>query len=85
MATTNKTVGPVRVVVGEDHFRRLVAGQVLAYKAGDERIEIEFILSDIGWPQILRAVLDGMAPAGLPKGPPDPPQAREFLPRSGRR
>jgi hypothetical protein len=83
---------PLRVVIGKDHFRRLVAGQVVTYKAGDDRIEIEFILSDIGWPHILRAVLDGIAPepgltatGSAPKGPPDPPQAREFLPRSGRR
>jgi hypothetical protein len=77
---------PLRVVVDETGFRRLVAGQVLAFKAGDQRIEIEIVLSDIGWPRILRAVLDGIAPEpGLPKGPPDPPQAREFLPRSGRR
>jgi hypothetical protein len=77
---------PLRVVIGETQFRRLVAGEVVAYKAGEERIELEFILSDIGWPKILRAVLDGIAPEpGVPKGPPDPPQAREFLPRSGRR
>ena len=78
---------PLRVVIDETQFRRLVAGQIVAFRAAaDQRVEVEFILSDIGWPKILRAVLDGIAPEpGLPRGPPDPPQAREFLPRSGRR
>lgn len=72
----------IRIALDEAQFRRLVAGQVVIFKAGDrQRIEVQCILSDIGWPQILRAVLDGIKPEpGRPAGPPDPPQAREFLP-----
>jgi hypothetical protein len=73
---------PLRIALDEAQFRRLVAGQVLTFKAGDQQqVEVQCILSAIGWPKILRAVLDGIAPEpGRPKGPPDPPQAREFLP-----
>jgi len=66
-----------RVALDEGAFRQLVAGQVLKVIVGDgDRIEI--ILSDVGFIPMLRAVLDGMTP-GHPKGPADPPQAREFL------
>jgi hypothetical protein len=73
---------PLHVALDEAQFRRLVAGEVVSIKAGDQQqVEVQCILSDIGWPVILRAVRDGIAPEpGHPKGPPDPPQAREFLP-----
>jgi hypothetical protein len=67
----------MRIALDEAQFRRLVAGQVVTFKAGDQqRIEVQCILSDIGWSKILQAVVDGMGS----KGPPDPPEAREFLP-----
>lgn len=80
---------PIRVALDEVRFRRLVAGQVVATAAaGGERVEI--ILSDIGWQRILRAIVDAMAggpptkslPLAGTGGPPDPPQASEFLPWS---
>jgi hypothetical protein len=72
-----------RVALDEATFRQLVAGHAVVVIVGDgDRIEI--ILSDIGWVPMLRAVLDGMTP-GHPKGPPDPPQAREFLPARNQR
>jgi hypothetical protein len=66
----------VRIVLDETQFRALVAGQVLAANVDDRRVEI--ILSDIGWPRMWRAVEDARRAQGAP--PPDPPQAREFLP-----
>jgi len=72
-----------RIALDEANFRQLVAGQELAVIVGaGDRIEI--ILSDIGFIPMLRAVLDGMTP-GHPKGPADPPQAREFLPPRNQR
>ena len=68
----------IRIALDESQFRRLVAGQVVSFKTSSE-VEVECILSDIGWPKMLRAVVDGMTP-GMPKGPHDPPEAREFLP-----
>jgi hypothetical protein len=73
-----------RVALDESAFRRLVAGQIVAATFDNGAAQIEIILSDIGWVPMLRAVLDGMTP-GHPKGPPDPPQAREFLPPMRRR
>lgn len=71
-----------RFVIDEPAFRRLVAGQVANFRTADGH-DLEGILADIGWPRILRAVLDGIAPEpGQPKGPPDPPQSVEFLPLS---
>jgi hypothetical protein len=68
----------IRFIIDEPAFRRLVAGQVANFRTADGH-DLEGILSDIGWPRILRAVLDGIAPEpGRPKGPPDPPQAAEL-------
>jgi hypothetical protein len=72
----------MRIVIDEPRFRRLVAGEVVRFKTAGDKIEVECMLSDIGWPRILRAVLDGIAPEPGPRGPPDPPQAVEFLPLS---
>lgn len=68
---------PLRVVIDEVRFRELVAGKMLILPgaARHARTSVEIILSDIGWTSMLRAVLDAMAPS------PDPPEAREFLPR----
>lgn len=68
---------PVRIVLDEARFRRLVFGGVVGADDGDQRVEI--ILSDIGWIPMMRAIFEAAA-GGLPQGPPDPPQAREFLP-----
>jgi hypothetical protein len=73
-----------RVALDEAAFRQLVAGRVVAATFNDGAAHIEIILSDIGFIPMLRAVLDGMTP-GQPKGPPDPPQAREFLPARNQR
>jgi hypothetical protein len=62
---------PQRVVLDETAFRELTAGRIVRLRVP----AVEIILSDIGWTSMLRAVIDAMAP------PPDPPQAREFLPR----
>jgi hypothetical protein len=71
-----------RIALDEQQFRRLVAGQVVSVSApAGSATQIQIILSDIGFAAMLRAVIDGIAPEpGRPKGPPDPPQAREFLP-----
>jgi hypothetical protein len=66
-----RTVQLQRVVLDETAFRELAAGRVVRLRAP----AVEISLADIGWTSMLRAVLDAMAP------PPDPPQAREFLPR----
>jgi hypothetical protein len=72
-----------RVALDEATFRQLVAGQTVAAIVGDgDRIEI--ILSDIGFGPMLIAIGDAMTP-GHPRGPPDPPQAREFLPPRNQR
>jgi hypothetical protein len=73
-----------RVALDETAFRQLVAGKVVAATFNNGAAQIEIILSDIGWVPMLRAVLDGMTP-GMPKGPPDPPEAREFLPARNQR
>jgi hypothetical protein len=65
---------PQRVVLDETAFRELTAGRVIKLRVP----AVEISLADIGWTSMLRAVLDAMAP---PLPPPDPPQAREFLPR----
>jgi hypothetical protein len=56
------TQGPVRVALGEAEFRELVAGRVAKVSAADGST-VEVILSDIGWPAILRAIDDA---GGLP-------------------
>lgn len=71
---------PLRVVIDEAGFRRLVTGNpLLARSTAGLRVEIS--LSDLDWTRMMRAILDGMAP----QCPPDPPQAREFLPLRRRR
>lgn len=70
-----------RFVVDETAFRQLVRGEVIG---GDD---VQILLSDIGWVKMFRAVLDAMSPP-MPEttrpNPPDPPQAREFLPNPKR-
>ena len=67
----------MRVRLDEKAFRALVAGKVIT----DRRADVEIILSDIGWPRMLRAIEDAMNA----QNPPDPPEAREFLARRTRR
>lgn len=64
-------IGP-RIILDEAAFRDLVAGKVIS--VGDVKI----ILDDIGWNRQLCALIDALA--GPLKLPPDPPEAREFLP-----
>ena len=87
--------GPTRVgtsmtrfVVDEPAFRALVCGASLAL--GNEH---EIVLApNVGWVAQLQALVDairtgrpeGAPPIALRGMPPDPPQAREFLPNSGR-
>jgi hypothetical protein len=67
---------PLRVVIDEAGFRRLVSGNpILAHSTAGLRVEIA--LSDIGWQRMVQAIIDA---ATEPHRPPDPPQAREFLP-----
>jgi hypothetical protein len=73
-----------RVALDESSFRRLVAGRPVAATFNNGDAHIEIVLRDIGGLQMLRAVLDGMTP-GMPQGPPDPAQAREFLPARNQR
>jgi hypothetical protein len=63
-----------RLALAEHEFRDLVAGRVIVCDVGGRPVEI--VLGDIGAATMMRAVLDG-----TPARPPDPPQAREFLPR----
>jgi len=64
-------------VLTERGFRRLVRGEPISVEG-----ETEIKISDsIGWVKMFRAILDAIAPPL----PPDPVEAREFLPRSGRR
>ena len=72
-----------RVALDEEAYRQLVAGREVAVTFNNGAARVEIILSDIGFVPMLRAVLDGMTP-GQPKGPPDPPEAREFLPKRRR-
>jgi hypothetical protein len=67
---------PIRVVLDEARFRRLVAGQPVTVRGGVE------IVVDLSWRKMIDAVLEGAEPR---RRPPDPPEAREFLPWPGRR
>jgi hypothetical protein len=72
-------------VLDEKAFGALVAGK--AIKGG----QLEIILADIPWNRMIGMILDALAgeeaqSASLPPElPPDPPQAREFLPRKNPR
>lgn len=72
-----------RFVIDEPNFRALVRGEVIAV-GSDIQIMVS---SNIGWVKMFRAVLDAISPP-MPEttrpNPPDPPQAREFLPNSKR-
>lgn len=64
-----------RYTISEPSFRRLVRGERLIVPGG---VEVE-LAPTIGWVKMVRAILDAIAPPDS-AGPPDPPQAREFLP-----
>jgi hypothetical protein len=72
-----------RFVMDEQRFRDLVAGKVVSFRL--TRGAIEIILSDIGWKRMATAIGDAIDER-LPSSarPPDPPEAREFLPRKRR-
>jgi hypothetical protein len=76
-----------RFVIDEKAFRGLVRGQALA--AGGEEV---VLIPTLGWVRRVQAILDAVgdgSPAAnaiaLRSAPPDPPEAREFPPRSRRR
>ena len=49
----------LRIALGEDAFRNLVAGRVVitsAVASNARRQLVEIILSDIGWPAMIKAV-----------------------------
>jgi hypothetical protein len=71
---------PIRVVIDEAKFRELVAGKVASCWTGSHQVEI--ILADIGWQRMIDAVITAITE---PHRPPDPPQAREFLPARKKR
>jgi hypothetical protein len=72
---------PLRIVIDETAFRRLVAGELVTHAVGNRQVEL--ILSDIGWTKMMHAIGEAIERG---RRPPDPPQAREFLPwRGGRR
>ena len=87
--------GPARVgtsmtryVVDEPAFRALVRGAPIGVGADHEII----LLPTLGWVRQLQALVDAIQ-AGRPEGapairlrpnPPDPPEAREFLPTARR-
>jgi hypothetical protein len=69
-----------RVALDLGTFRRLAAHSPITFTFNNGAAEVEIVVGEnVGGLQMLRAVLDGMTP-GQPKGPPDPIQAREFLP-----
>jgi hypothetical protein len=63
-----------RVEIHEADFRALVGGKVLTCKFG--RQEFEIVLS-LAWRNMLNAIIEAVREPQ--RGPPDPPEAREFL------
>jgi hypothetical protein len=72
---------PLRIVINEDNFRALVIGRVASYWTGGQQVEL--ILSDITHRRMIDAVIDALTAPH--RGPPDPPEAAEFLPRRPKR
>jgi hypothetical protein len=68
---------PLRIVLDEGQFRDLVAGRVVA----DRRRGVEIMLADIGFARMAQAIAEAIER----RRPPDPPEAREFLPWHARR
>ena len=52
----------IRVVIDEAAFRALVAGQAASLRTADG-LEVEAILSDIGWAKMVAAFDDALATA----------------------
>jgi hypothetical protein len=71
----------LRIVINEDDFRALVIGRVASYRTGGHQVEL--ILSDIGYRRMIDAIIDALTAPH--HGPPDPPEAVEFLPRRPKR
>lgn len=61
----SKAIATVRVALDETAFRALVKGEVarLRASADDRVVEVQLILSDIGWERMAGALRDAMAPA----------------------
>jgi hypothetical protein len=72
---------PYRLTLTEEAFRELVSGKTVL--ASIHHVRVEVVLADIGWARMACALLEGLA--GPQPLPPDPPEAREFLPRRTRR
>jgi hypothetical protein len=72
---------PIRIIIGENQFRRLVAGNLIPIKTASGQ-QVHVTLADIGPKAMIWAIVE-MIEAG--RRPPDPPEAREFLPARGRR
>jgi hypothetical protein len=61
----------MQIALSQAQFARLVSGEPLIFKAGDQRVELRLEFEGGAWRHTLQAVL------GIGG---DPPQAREFLP-----
>jgi hypothetical protein len=61
---------PLQIALDQAQFRRLVAGEALTFKAGDQRVELQLAFEGVAWRQTLHAAL------GIGG---DPPQAAEML------
>lgn len=72
---------PLRVTLDESDFRRLCLGQAIPRQIVGQRIEI--VLAPMLWEHMLAAITDAMAADTERRAakPPDPPEAREFLPQ----
>jgi hypothetical protein len=72
----------IRVLINEAKFRDLVAGKVATCWSYTDNHEVEVMLADIGGQRMIDAVITAITE---PHRPPDPPQAREFLPARRRK
>jgi hypothetical protein len=74
---------PYRLTLTEAAFRELVAGRTVL--ATIHHVPVEIVLTEIPWNHQISAILDALAGQDLRQvRPPDPLEAREFLPRKKR-
>jgi hypothetical protein len=66
----------IRITLGEEQFRRLVAGNLIAINTA-AGAQVHVMLADIGAKPMIAAIVDAIEGG---RRPPDPPEAREFLP-----
>jgi hypothetical protein len=70
------------IVLDEAAFRRLVAGETVSFAAG-RSVKVELsLLTGMTFTRMVDAIIDA---AVTPRTPPDPPEAKEFLPRRSRK